>query len=190
MEDATNWDYSKIPERKWTWHFEEDHWMDCVVNSVGVNYYGTDWTCQSGGGYFGGFQTYEEFLSEKPLQQMPVGIAKEIREHLEEYRKQGGSTLRLVHIYNIEGFLLRGVSVELDENPIHIKRVKKEGEMLLYNGSISSGEHRLGFHFVFRSRNDMKVTKGNVTIKIQEGTNQAVLSTTVDKKGNLRTELK
>jgi hypothetical protein len=190
MTEDTSWDYSEVPENKWTWDFVEDHWMDCIVNSDGLTYYGTDWTCQSGGGYFGGFQTFEEFLTKRPIQKMPRKIAKEIREYIEEHRKQGGSTLQLIYSYHIEGFKLTQVSFELDERPIHIKGIEEEGDLMLYDGSILRGNHTFGFHFVFQSADEMRIAKGEIKIKIKDGSNQAILKTTENQKGKLTTRLR
>ena len=120
---------------------------------------------------------------------MPEKIAREVGEHLKEYRREGGSTLRLVYIHEVEGFLLTGVFVELNESPIHIKEVQKEGEMLLYEGSIAKGDHYLSYVFVLRTKDALKKIDGAVQIKIQEGENHAVLKTIEDEKGNLLTEL-
>ncbi|MHA1480137.1 MAG: hypothetical protein ACTSQZ_01770 [Candidatus Thorarchaeota archaeon] len=169
MTDKPGWDYSQIPEREWKWSFEGEHWMDLVVSPVGLNYYGTDWTCQSGGGYFGGFQTFEEFFKKGPIQEMPGKIAEEVGEHLKEYRREGGSTLRLVYDHEVEGFLLTGVSVELNESPIHIKIVQKEGEMLLYEGSIAQGNHSFGYVFVLSNKDALRKVVGEVNINIQDG---------------------
>ena len=189
MVDETMWDYSQIPERKWTWTLEKDHWMDLVVNFSGLNYYGTDWTCQSGGGYFGGFQTFNEFFTKGPLQKMPRKISQEVREYLKEHRSEGGATLRLVYVHEIDGFQLSGVFVHLDDSPIHIKEVKTKGEILIYDGSITPGEHSFSFVFVLKSADAQKKIDGEVQIKIQGGDNQAVLKTVEDGKGNLLTEL-
>ncbi|MGY5852445.1 MAG: hypothetical protein RTU92_02635 [Candidatus Thorarchaeota archaeon] len=183
------WDYSGIPERKWQWTFVEDHWMDLVIDEAGLTYIGTDWTCQSGGGYFGGFQTFEEFFKKGPIQKMPKKIAKEVSEYLKEYRKEGGSRLRLVYVHEVEGFLLTGVFVHFDDNPIHVKSVKEKGEMLIYDGSIVAGEHTISFVFVLNSADDQEKVTGEVKIKIQDGYNDAVLKTTVDESGELQTEL-
>ena len=120
---------------------------------------------------------------------MPGKIAKEVGEHLKEYRREGGSTLRLVYVHEVEGFLLTGVSVELNESPIHIKRVRKEGEMLLYEGSITPGNHCFGYVFVLRTKDALRKVVGEVHIKIQDGENHAVLKTIEDDEGNLLTEL-
>ncbi len=188
MTDETVWDYSGIPERKWQWTFVEDHWMDLVVDESGLTYIGTDWTCQSGGGYFGGFQTFEEFFK-KPIQKMPKKIAKEVKEYLEEHRKEGGSRLRLIYVHEVEGFLLTGVFVHIDDNPIHVKTVKKNGDMLIYDGSITAGTHEVSFVFVLNSEDSQKKITGEVKIKVQDGCNHAVLKTTEDEKGKLQTEL-
>ncbi|MHA1577459.1 MAG: hypothetical protein ACTSU3_08875, partial [Candidatus Thorarchaeota archaeon] len=146
MKDESIWDYSLIPERKWKWDFVEDHWMEVVIIESGLNYIGTDWTCQSGGGYFGGFQTFEEFLKD-PIQDMPKKIAKEIRQHIEEHRREGGATLRLDYVHEIDGFELAEVFVHLDDSPIHVKSVRNEGKCVIYDGNIKTGEH--SFSFVF-----------------------------------------
>ena len=189
MTDKPGWDYSTIPERKWTWYFEDDHWIDLVVDPAGLNYYGTDWTCQSGGGYFGGFQTFEEFFKKGPIQEMPEKIAKEVGDHLKEFRREGGSTLRLIYVHEVEGFLLTGVSVELNESPIHIKEVQKEGELLLYEGSIATGNHCFSYVFVLRTKNALRKVVGEVHIKIHDGENYAILKTIEDDEGNLQTAL-
>ena len=75
----------------------------------------------------GGFQTFDEFLKDGPIQEMPKKIAKEIREYIREHRVEGGSTLKLVYTHDLDGFHLTGVFVNLDDVPIHIKRVKKKG---------------------------------------------------------------
>jgi len=189
MNDETMWDYSGIPERKWQWFFVKDHWMDVVVIESGLNYFGTDWTCQSGGGYFGGFQTFEEFFASGPIQEMPKKIAKEVREYLEEHRREGGAKLRLVYVHEIEGFQLSGVFVHLDDSPIHVKEVNTKGEMLIYDGSISPGNHCFSFVFVLKSKDEQKKIDGEVKINIQSGENKAVLKTTEDDKGKLLTKL-
>ncbi|MFW9843966.1 MAG: hypothetical protein ACFFEV_05275 [Candidatus Thorarchaeota archaeon] len=189
MDDKIIWDYSKIPEKKWQWDFVEDHWMDVVVGESGLEYIGTDWTCQSGGGYMGGFQTFDEFLNDGPIQKMPRNIAKEVREHIEKYRVVGGSTLKLVYTHDLEGFQLTGVFVHLDDIPIHIKRVRRKGRMTIYNGSIKTGKHEFSFVFVLQSENDMKKVSGKATIKIRKGTNSVVLKTAQNNKGKIVTEV-
>ncbi|MDF1538093.1 MAG: hypothetical protein P1Q69_04240 [Candidatus Thorarchaeota archaeon] len=189
MKDEIGLDYSDVPERKWTWHFEEDHWMDCVVNSVGVNYYGTDWTCQSGGGYFGGFQTFEEFLKKGAICNMPKKTYKEVSQYLKEHRKGGGSTLHFVYVHEIKGFHLSGVFVHLDDSPIHVKEVKAKGKMTIFDGSITPGEHSFGFVFVLVSKDNQKKISGEVQVTVKGGTNQAILKTIEDDNGNLQTEI-
>lgn len=188
MKDKTIWDYSHIPERRWQWFFVEDHWMEAVIVESGINYIGTDWTCQSGGGYFGGFQTFEEFLK-RPIQKMPKKIAKEVREHIKEHRIEGGATLRLVYDHEIDDFQLAEVFVHLDDNPIHVKRVQKKGKCLIYDGSIKAGEHRFSFVFVLRSTSAQKKIDGEVHVTVLKGANNAVLRTSQDDEGNLVTEI-
>jgi hypothetical protein len=189
MKEETIWDYSKIPERKWKWFFVEDHWMEVVIGESGLEYIGTDWTCQSGGGYMGGFQTFDEFLNKRPIQKMPVKIAKEVREYIEKYRVEGGLTLKLIYVHEIDGFQLSEVYVNLDDTPIHIKRVQKKGRMTIYNGSIKTGKHEFSFVFVLRSENDMKKIDGKVSIKVKEGANSVILKTIKSDKGKIVTEV-
>ena len=71
MTDIPGWDYSQIPEREWKWFFESEHWIDLVVSPVGLNYYGTDWTCQSGGGYLGVFRRLRSFSTKGQYKRCP-----------------------------------------------------------------------------------------------------------------------
>jgi hypothetical protein len=183
------WDYTHVPKRKWKWDFVEDHWMDLEVDETGLTYTGTDWTCQSGGGYIGGFQTFEEFFDKGPIQDMPSKIAKEVRIYLRRHRKEGGSSLLLHYVHGFEGYLLTGVFVHLDGKPIHVKEVRESGKMLLYDGSISPGEHTVSFVFVLRSSEGQKKIEGEVLIEIRKGKNRALLKTRDDPSGTLRTTL-
>jgi hypothetical protein len=178
MTDDIEWDYSKIPGCKWQWFFVEDHWMDLEVDESGLAYYGTDWTCQSGGRYFGGFQTFEEFFEKGPIQEMPLKVAKEVGEFLKEHRKRGNvSTLLLHYTHGFEGFVLTGVFVHIDGKPIHVKEVRETGKVLLYEGSIRPGEHKVSFVFVLRSDDSQKKTEGEVLLNVQPGVNRALLKT-------------
>ena len=190
MKDSIQWDYSKVPKRKWQWFFVEDHWMDLEIDETGLTYYGTDWTCQSGGGYFGGFQSFEEFFKKGPIQEMPREIAKEVQDFLKAHRKEGrGSTLLLHYAHGFEGFMLTGVFVHLDGSPIHVEEVRETGKILLYEGSIRPGEHKISFVFVLRSDESQKKVEGEVLINIQPGMNRALLKTREDASGNLLTNV-
>ena len=189
MKDKTIWDYSHIPKRIWKWFFVRDHWMEVEIAESGLNYFGTDWTCQSGGGYFGGFQTFDEFLTNNPLQKMPNEIAKDVGDHIRKYRTEGGATLRLVYVQDVNGYQLLEVFVHLDDNPIHIKRVREKGEMLIFDGSIKPGKHCFSFVFVLRSVNDQKKIDGEVFVTVQQGANNAVVKTSQDDEGTLITEI-
>jgi len=183
------WDYSKIPERKWQWFFVEDHWMEVILGESGLEYVGTDYTCQSGGGYMGGFQTYDEFMDGRALQKMPRNISKEVMDHIKKHRVEGGSTLELVYVHDLESFQLTEVYVQLDEVPIHIKRVQKTRKTTIYNGSIKAGKHEFSFVFVLRSDSAMKKIDGKVSLKIEEGANSLVLKTTKNDKRKIVTEV-
>ena len=180
MTKDTLWDYSDIPERKWRWHFEKYHWMDVEIDMSGLTYYGEDVDCQSGGGYFGGFQTFDQFFKDGPIQEMPQEVTKEVMDFLMEHRTEGGSHLRLYYTHELEGYHLRGVYVHLDDKPIQVKLVKAENKFLIYNGSISVGSHQFSFLFVLRSESDQRKADDEVTIKIQPGKNEAYLKTTMN----------
>ncbi len=189
MEDITIWDYSQIPEHEWKWFFVADHWMEVAIVESGLNYFGTDWTCQSGGGYFGGLQTFDEVLTNHPLQKMPKEIANDIKEHIKKHRKEGGATLRLVYVNEVDDFQLSEAFVHLDDNPIHVKRIKKKGEMLIFDGSIKPGKHCFSFVFVLQSASDQKKIDGDVFVTVQQGANYAVVKTSQDDEGTLTTEI-
>ncbi len=181
------WDYSQIPKRKWKWYFEEDHWMELEVDSSGLTYYGTDWTCQSGGGYFGGFQTFEEFLAIHSLQKMPSEIRAEVNDYLLQHRKIGGSFLKLRYILAIPEFHLDGVFVHLDESPIHVKNVENSDDITIFEGSIAPGVHHFSFVFVLKSDESKKKVSGKFEITVQDGKNSVTIETIDDDEGNLLT---
>ena len=184
MTDEAMWDYSKIPERKWKWHFEEDHWMELEVDSSGLTYIGTDWTCQSGGGYFGGFQTFEEFLSTRSLQKMPKEIRNEVKEYLLKHRERGGAFLRLLYRHRIDDYQLTGVFVHLDDKPIHVKIVSDMDEMVIFDGSINPGQHQFSFVFIVESKRTKKKISGTFEMVVNDGKNSAVMEIVDDEEGN------
>ena len=71
------------PKNKWRWHLTPDHWIDLTLTGTGLSYMGTDWDCQSGGGYMAGSQSAREFLEQGPLKEMPPNIAAEVRAVIE-----------------------------------------------------------------------------------------------------------
>ena len=183
------WDYSGVPKCSWRWYFEKYHWMDLELDESGLTYIGADVDCQSGGEYFGGFQTFDQFFDEGPIQEMPPEIAKEVMDFLNEHRKEGGAHLRLYYTHELDGFHLRGVYVHLDDKPIQVKLVNTENRFLIYDGSISIGSHRFSFLFVLRSQSDQKKIDDEVTITVQPGGNEVVLITTMDAEGTISTSL-
>ncbi|MGY5872219.1 MAG: hypothetical protein RTV72_08250 [Candidatus Thorarchaeota archaeon] len=135
----------------------------------------------------GGFQTYDEFMNGRAKQKMPRKISKEVREHIEKYRVEGGSTLELTYIHELDGFQLSEVYVQLDDIPIHIIRVRKKERMTIYNGSIKTGKHEFSFVFVLRSDSTMKKIDGSESVKVQEGANSVVIKTTKNNRGKIVT---
>ena len=79
--------------------------------------------------------------------------------------------------------------VHLDDNPIHVKRIQKKGEMVIFDGSIRPGKHCFSFVFVLRSVSAQKKIDGEVSITIQTGINNAILRTSQDDEGTLITEI-
>ena len=112
--------------------------MSVIIGESGLEYVGTDWTCQSGGGYKGGFQTFDKFLENGPIQKMPRKIAKEVRKYIDMHRVEGSSPLNLVCVQDLDGFQLTEVFVRLNDSPNHIKRDRKKGKITIYIGSIKT----------------------------------------------------
>ena len=67
------------PTSTWTWHLTPNHWIDLSLGEMGLTYGGTDWDCQSGGGYMAGFQTLREFAEQGPINEMPPDVEAAVR---------------------------------------------------------------------------------------------------------------
>jgi hypothetical protein len=192
-EGSIIWDYSKVPPRVWRWYFtsEEDHWMEVQIESSGLLYVGTDWSVQSGGGYFGGFQTFDEFFWDGPIQKMPEYIAVELREHLETHRVPGGAKLQLLHLNNVDGLVLQGAYVHLDDKPITVSidmLLAQKQKIIFFDGAIGIGVHKISFMLVFKQRRDEKLLKvhGELSFSIAPGTTILQLETTRDEDGHIQ----
>jgi hypothetical protein len=183
------WNYSGIPKKKWRWYFEKYHWMTLELDESGLTYIGADMDCQSGGEYFGGFQTFDQLFEDGPIQEMPQEVTKEVMDFLKKHRKEGGAHLQLYYSYDLHGYHLKGVYIHLDDKPIQVKLVNAENRFLIYDGSISVGPHQFSFLFVLRSESDQKKADDEVTIKVQPGKNKAVLITRMNQDGTISTRL-
>lgn len=191
-----NYDYSGIPVFTATWYLteEKDHWIDLKVSESGLVYIGTDYSCASGGGYMAGFQTFEEFFSHGPLNRMPKEIRKNLREHLETHRREGGTVLLLSHVNNLPGLVLWRAFVHLDDNPIKIAAIDGTvQETVFYDGFITAGKHTIGFVLVFKQKDKtgekdpLWKTRGDFTFRIQrrkKGKKDIRLTTFLEKNGN------
>ena len=156
------WDYSLIPPKQWTWHFTENHWMDLYIDPAGLKYFGTTWDCQSGGGYTGGFQTFDQFIAEGPIQNMPDEMSKEVTNYLLENRKEGGSSLTLA-LKLAKPFVLKEAYIQLNSTPIIIKHFSPnldpesnidQKDFTFYEGSIITGQHLIEYLFVVLDENN------------------------------------
>lgn len=170
------WDYSLVPERTWQWYLDEqgDHWIDLNVISDGLQYLGTDWTCQSGGGYFAGFQSFDEFFQKGPIKDMPEEIRIEVTEFLIAHRNPSGTGLRLVFA-NMTEIPLTRAYVHLNDNPIRIQAnliVSREEEVVFFHGSLPKGEHSISFLLVFEFEENQTPhlfkVDGDFTLEIQD----------------------
>ncbi len=194
-EDEIIWDYSQVPPLELKWYFtqEKDHWMEVHIKHSGLTYVGTDWSVQSGGGYFGGFQTFEEFFSNGPIQKMPEQIAAGLRKHLLTYRVPGGAKLRLLHLNKVDGLVLQGAYVHLDDKPITVsidETLAQKQELLIFDGSIGLGKHQFSLLLVFRSKLEGgdKIWKahGEFTFEIESGMHTIRLETTLERDGSIQ----
>jgi len=153
--EEKHWDYTDIPARKWQWFLETDHWIELVVDAKGLTYIGTDWTSQSGGGYMAGFQTFNEFFNDGPLNSMPETITNEVMNYLIAYRKSGGSKLTLRLSIKTPTIKLFAVYLHLDDQPILIEEDNPnwdQSEIVLFEGIMSRGKHQFEFLFRFKDR--------------------------------------
>ena len=155
------YDYSGIPKftRKWYLSESKDHWIDLVIVKSGLNYIGTDWSVQSGGGYMAGFQSFDEFFKNGPINNMPEEIISELKEHLIKYRRKGGTGLLLTHKNELSELILWRAFVHLDDNPVKIVSISEMGnqpEVVFFDGALPVGEHNIGFVFVFKKHDKQK----------------------------------
>jgi hypothetical protein len=182
----TNWDYSKVPLKTWKWYLygRDDHWIELEIEPSGLRYIGTDWSCQSGGVYFGGFQTFDEFFRDGPINDMPETIAIELKNHLETHRVPGGSKLLLYHLNTVTDLILWRAYVQLDDKPLRISvddDALAEREVIFFDGAIETGKHEVSFLLVFKSKKEEDSTqwrvKGEFDISITSGTKKVQLKT-------------
>ncbi|MBD3404860.1 MAG: hypothetical protein GF411_01840 [Candidatus Lokiarchaeota archaeon] len=185
------WDYSQIPPAEWKWDFEYGHWIDLRVTSEGLRYIGNNMTIQSGGAYFAGFQTFDEFFEAGPIQKMPEDVESEVKAYLKKHRTIGGATFHLVFLSEIQDFWLWRVYLHIDESPTKIEEIEKkpkEEQTSLYQGSISLGIHTIGFVLVVRSEERYLKYNGEFEITIKHGLNHGIIRLFQDNKGQNKIE--
>jgi hypothetical protein len=158
--------------------------MDLEIESSGLRYIGTDWSSQSGGAYFGGFQTFDDFFRDGPINEMPEEIASELRNHLETNRVPGGSRLLLSHLNTVADIILWRAYVHLDDKPLRISvddDSLAEREVVFFKGAIETGEHEISFLLIFKStKNDEHSQwrlKGEFEFLVTSGSNKVQLKT-------------
>jgi len=154
-------DYSGIPEFEEKWYLteKEDHWIELELDESGLTYKGCDWSIQSGGYYMAGFQTFDEFFKNGPINKMPKEIVTKVRMHLEVHRRTGGAGLLLKHINELDDLVLWRAFINLDEKTIKITTIEQMGatpEMTFYDGAILPGEHTISFILIFKEREKIK----------------------------------
>ncbi len=160
-----------------------------------MRYIGTDWSHQAGGGYFAGFQTFNEFFRDGPINDMPEEIATELRNHLETNRVPGGSRLLLSHLNTMTDLLLWRAFVHLDDNPIRISADDSlaKREVIFFDGPILPGKHEIGFVLIFKSKkedeNNQWSVKGEFDFSVTSDTKKAQLKTFRDTDGRIMTLL-
>ena len=170
-------DYSVIPEFKCKWYLtdKEDHWIELEIDETGLTYKGCDWSIQSGGYYMAGFQTFDEFFNNGPINKMPKEIEIQIKEHLKTHRREGGASLILKHINQLTSLVLWRAFINLDEKTIKITTIEQMGdvpEITFYDGAILPGEHIISFILLFKEKGKTKDSdpmwkvKGEIPISI------------------------
>ena len=138
--------------------------MEVDIGESGLEYSGTDWTCQSGGGYMGGFQTFDEFLNGRAIQKMPRKISKEVREHIKKYRTEGGSTLKLIYIHDLEGTF-----IETNLNFIKEMGYTEEDSTDLNFRGLLSGEDHYQFEDYLRKVKESGKDQGLMYLNTKDG---------------------
>ncbi len=158
--------------------------MELEIESSGLRYIGTDWSCQSGGAYFGGFQTFDEFFRNGPINDMPEEIATELRNHLKTNRMPGGSRLLLSHLNTVTDLFMWRAYVHLDDKPLRISvddDSLAEREIVFFDGAIDTGEHEISFLLVFKSKKEDEPSqwrvKGEFNFLVKLGMNKVQLKT-------------
>jgi len=117
-------------EPDWKWHLEEDHWIELFLTWNGLDYTGWDVGPPYGGAYMAGFQSFEVFLRDGGLQEMPDDVAREVRARIAE--------LPPGHLFRIElaGPVPDEAHLELDGQALILARPE-----VLFEGSLPPGGH-------------------------------------------------
>ena len=154
--------------KAWTWHLTPNHWIDLTLTRDGLSYMGTDWDCQSGGGYMAGFQSVQGFLEDGPLRNMPSAIEAEVRAALADREpghrvivRVGGEPPDEAHceLWG-HGRIVQGTDVIYD-GELYDGEYTAEG-VLLYPGADAKGRRRMKqFEHTF-------VVSGPATVVITE----------------------
>jgi hypothetical protein len=118
---------------RWTWELEPDHAIEVTVGDAGLSYYGEDWTCQSGGGYFAGFQSFADFRRDGPLKGMPAAIAAEVL-RVVDVAEGGGHDF----VIEVDGERPDEIHASLDGRTLLVRATAT-----LFAGPLPAGDHRV-----------------------------------------------
>ena len=145
---GTIWDYSQVPAHEWAWRIDEYEEITVRITSRGLVYQGDHgfW-----GGFSAGFQSFDAFFSEGPLNQMTESIEAELRAYLTAHRREGGAHLEVFLIIPPElpiwrAFLgFNGPTI----NPTLAPPAGQERVWPIFSGPLEPGEQLLNWAIIF-----------------------------------------
>lgn len=137
------------PRTEWTWEVQEsfDPVYTATATPDGIAY-SVFMGGPSGGPGGAGYQSYEQLLANGPLNDMPEAIAREVREHAVRM-SAGADRAHLQWLLAVEPPGLPAteelayVSAEINGTS-SIIRVLEQDNVVLFDGSLLSGDARLG----------------------------------------------
>lgn len=122
-----------MSEGLWQWEIVPGHSIEVTLSDAGLSYYGEDWTCQSGGGYFAGFQSFADFRRDGPLRGMPEATAADVGRAIEAAEGRGHA-----FVIVIDGEVPEEIHASLDARTVMVRDTAT-----LFDGSLPGGEHRV-----------------------------------------------
>ena len=157
------------PKAQWSWELGWRHWVELSLNDTGLTYVGHNYSCQSGGAYMAGFQSYREFEKKGPIRDMPSEVEAEVRAAIAERTRGHHVVVRIsgerpdeIHLeFNGESQIKRDTDVVFDGD-LAPGSYKTSG-ILLYPGADSQGRRRM---LMFSET--VEVVDGPVNIEISD----------------------